>query len=78
MRRVRFPPKAVTVYSGKKVGFDCKNNYGPSKSANFRLDTISSINCRTSHVLYLIRVGVEKCPTGPKKLRVICLIALAM
>ena len=24
---VGFPSKAVTVYSGKKAGFDCKNNY---------------------------------------------------
>ena len=31
MKCVRFLPKAVTVYSGEKKGFDCKNNHGCGK-----------------------------------------------
>ena len=47
MRRVRFLPKAVTVCSGKEEGFDCKNNHGCGKLANFWLDNISKINYKT-------------------------------
>ncbi len=74
---MRFPPKAVTVYSGEKKGFDCKKNYGCGKSANFRLDNISKFNCRTLVVLvviYLIRVEVKKsliCPEAPQIIRFI-------
>ncbi len=63
MRRMRFPPKAITVCSGEEEGFDYKNNHGCGKSAKFRLDNISKFNCRTLIVLiviYLIRVRVEK------------------
>ena len=43
---VRFLLKAVTVYSREKEGFNYKNNHGHGKSANFRLDNISKMNCR--------------------------------
>ncbi len=72
MRRVRFLPKAVTVCSGEEKGFDCKNNHGSGKSANFWLDNISKFNSKTLVVLvviYFIRVGVEKssiCPEAPQ------------
>lgn len=32
---VRFSPKVITIYVRKKVGFDYKNNYKHSKSADF-------------------------------------------
>ena len=48
---VRFPPKAVTVCFGKEEGFDCKNNHGCGKSANFRLDNISKFNYETLIIL---------------------------
>ena len=43
IERIRFPPKAVTVYSGEKEQFDCKNNYRYGKLANFWLDNISNL-----------------------------------
>ena len=51
MRRVRFLPKAITICSGEEEGFDCKNNHGCGILANFRLDNISKINCKTLVVL---------------------------
>ncbi len=48
---MKFMPKAVTVCSGEKEGFDCKNNHRCDKSANFRLDNLSKINCGTLVVL---------------------------
>lgn len=39
-------PKAVTVISGEKAGFNCKNNYRYYKLANFWLNTISKVNFR--------------------------------
>ncbi len=71
MGRVRFPPKVVTVCSGEEKGFDCKNNHGCGKSANFQQDNISKFNCRTLVVLviiYLIRFGVKKSSIGPEAL----------
>ena len=59
MGRVRFPPKAVTVCSKEEEGFDCKNNHRRGKSANFRLDSISNINCRTLVVLSYTLSGLE-------------------
>lgn len=35
MRRIRFPPKAITVYSKEKKRSDYKNNHECSKSTNF-------------------------------------------
>ncbi len=65
MRRVRFPPKAVTVCFGEKKRIDYKNNDGYDKSANFRLDNITKFNYKTLVVLvviYLIKVRVKKDP----------------
>lgn len=46
IRQVRFLPKVVNIYSREEEGFDYKNNYGYSKSANFQLDNINKINCK--------------------------------
>ena len=35
MSYMRFLPQIIIVYSKKKRGFDCKNNHGHSKLANF-------------------------------------------
>lgn len=51
MRYMRFLPKAITVYSREKKIFNCKNNHKYGKLANFWLDNISKINCRTLIVL---------------------------
>ena len=59
MGRVRFLPKAVTICSREKKGFDCKNNHRCNKSANFRLDNISKINYRMLVVLSYISLGLE-------------------
>lgn len=48
---MKFPPKAITIYSEEKVGFYCKNNPKCGKLANFRLDTISKINFKTLVVM---------------------------
>lgn len=58
MGRVRFPPKAVTVFSKEKEGFECKNNHGRGKWANFWLDNISKINCRMLVVLSYTSLGL--------------------
>ncbi len=74
-----FPPKAVTVCSGEEEGFNCKNNHGCGKSANFWLDNIRKFNCRKLVVLvviYLIRVGVEKGLIGLKALQIVCTITM--
>ncbi len=79
MECVRFPPKAIIVWSREEEGFDYKNNYECSKSANFCLDNISKFNCRTLIVLvviYLIRVGVEKGSIGPEALQIVCPITM--
>lgn len=39
-----FLPNALTIYFKKKEEFNCKNNYGRNKLANFWLDNISKIN----------------------------------
>ena len=81
MGSVRFPPKAVTVYSGEKKGFDCKNNHGCGKSANFRLDNISKINYKMLIILvviYFIRVGVKKDPIRPECLQIVCPITMQL
>ncbi len=72
--RVRFPPKAITIFSRKEEGFDCKNNRGCGKSANFQLDNISKFNCRTLVVLvviYFIKVGVKKNPIDLEALQIV-------
>lgn len=51
---VRFQPNAVIICSGKKEGFDCKNNQQCNKLANFLLDNISKMNYRISMVLSYI------------------------
>ncbi len=81
MGHVRFPPKAVTVYFREEEGFDCKNNHGCGKSANFRLDNISKFNSRTLVVfvvIYLIRVGVEKGSIDPKALQIVYPITMQL
>lgn len=51
VRYMRFLFKVVIVYSGKKEAFDYKNNHEHSKLANFWLDNISKIHCRTQIIL---------------------------
>lgn len=41
---IRILPKAVTISSREKAGFNYKNNHKNSKSANFWLNTINKIN----------------------------------
>ena len=67
MRRVRFPPKVVTIYSRKEKEFNYGNNHGCGKLANFQLDNISKFNANNL-VIYFIKVEVEKSPIGPKAL----------
>ena len=59
---MRFPPKAITMYSGEKKRFDCKNNHKCGKSANFWVDNITKINCRMLVVLSytLLGLGLRK------------------
>ncbi len=59
MIRVRFPPKAVIVYSKEEKGFDCKNNHKYGKSVNFWLDNISKISYRILIVLSYTSSGLE-------------------
>ena len=58
MGYMRFLPKVVTVYFGEEERFDCKNNYGCSKLANFRLNNISKFNYRMLVVLSYILLGL--------------------
>ena len=58
MSGVRSLSKVVTVCSGEKVGFDCKNNHGRNKLANFQLDIISKINCKTLVVMSYTSSGL--------------------
>lgn len=51
MTSIRFLPKVVTICFEKEIGFDCKNNNGRGKLANFRLDIISKINYKTLVVI---------------------------
>ncbi len=81
MGRMRFLPKVVTVCSKEKEGFNCKNNHGCCKSANFRLDNISKFNCRTLVVfvvIYLIRVEVEKGSFGIEAFQIVCPITIQL
>lgn len=39
-----FLPKDKTIYSKRKIRFDCKNNHKCGKLANFELDTINKIH----------------------------------
>lgn len=58
MRRVRFPPKIVTIYSRGKKGFDCKNNYKRCKRPHLQLDNISKINYRMLVILLYTSFGL--------------------
>ena len=81
MEHMRFLSITVIVYFGEEKGFDCKNNYGCGKSANFRLDKISKINCRMLVILviiYLIRIGFEKGPIGPEGFQIVCVITMQL
>ena len=77
---MRFLPNIVTVYSKDKVEFDYKHNHGRSKSDNFRLDSIkkNQLKNTSSYVIYFIRVGVKKDPTGQERLQVVYLIAMTI
>ncbi len=78
---VRFLPKAIAICFREKKGFDCKNNHGCGKSANFWLDNIGKFNCKMLIVLviiYLIRVGVEKGLICPKALQIVCPIPMQL
>ena len=62
MGSMRFPPKAIIVCSRKEKEFDCKKNHGCGKLANFWLDNISKINCKTLVILSCIslKLGLKK------------------
>lgn len=51
IRRIKFPPKVVIIYFGEKARFDWKKNHGHNKLANFWLDIINKINCKTLVVM---------------------------
>lgn len=44
MQCVRFLPKTVIVFFGKKRKYDCKDNHRYGKSANFWPDNMSKID----------------------------------
>lgn len=54
MSYMRFLPQIIIVYSKKKRGFDCKNNHGHSKLANFQLDIINKISYKMLIVILYI------------------------
>ncbi len=58
--------KVVTVYSGEKEEFDCKNNNGCGKAANFWLDNISKINYKTLVIVLYISSGL-----GSRKIQLV-------
>ena len=62
IRCVKFPFKAVTVYSKEEEEFNYKNNHDYSKSTNSWLDNISKINYKILVVLSyrLSRLGLRK------------------
>lgn len=51
MEYMRFLPKVITIYFGKKIRFDYKNNSKYNKLANFQLDIINKINYKTLVVI---------------------------
>ena len=55
---VSFPPKAITVYSREKKGFDCNNNHRCGKSANFWPNNISKINYKMLVILLYTLLGL--------------------
>lgn len=59
MAHVGFLSKFVTNCSGKEVGFDCKNNHARNNSANFQLDIIGKINCKTLVIMSYSSSGLE-------------------
>ena len=59
MECMKFLPKAVTVCFGKEKIYDCKNNHGCGELANFRLNKIIKINCRTLVVFSYTLLGLE-------------------
>lgn len=56
---MKFPPKVVTVYFREEKGFDCMDNYGRSKLANFWLDNINKMNCKTLIILSYTSLGLR-------------------
>lgn len=48
---MRLLPKAIIISFRKKEEFDCKNNHGYNKLANFWLDNNSKINYKILIVL---------------------------
>lgn len=69
IKRIRFPPKTLTVFSGKEAEFDYKSNPARNNLTFFWIDIIGLINYKTSYVLYLIKFGVKKCPNN---LEILC------
>lgn len=61
MWRIRFKPKAITIYINKKESFDCKNNNEHCQSAIFQLDIISKVNFRLLIVILytLLKLGLR-------------------
>lgn len=62
MKSVKFPLKAITIYSKEEKRFDYENNHGRDKSANFWLDNINKINCRMLVIFSYTssRLGLKK------------------
>lgn len=59
---MKFLPKILSIYFGKRAKFDCKNNYGHNKLTNFSLDTISKMNFRILVIMsyILLRLRLKK------------------
>ena len=55
---MRFLFKAIIVCFREKEGFDCKNNHGYGKLANFWLNNISKFNYRMLVVLSYTLLGL--------------------
>ena len=56
---MRFPPKALIVYSENKTEFDYMNNQRCNKLTNFWLDIISKMNFRMLIVMLYISLGLR-------------------
>lgn len=68
---MRFLLKAITICFGDEKRFNCKNNYKSSKSANFRLDNINKINCRTLVIWLYTSSGLGSYAAGSKLLLIL-------
>ena len=51
-------PKVITIYDGKKAGFDYKNNHEHYKLAIFWIDVICKVNFRLLVMMSYILLGL--------------------